>query len=314
MLEKVMEVLQTVNYRWIDDESFIYTPDEVLEKREGNCWEQVELTRKIFKDYGITVDSYYASLSDDSGKFQTHTFIVYKKDNSFLWIEHSWDRYSGIHEYVSLNELLKDVKAKLVDDFNGTGDVYAFVYQYDGLPKPMKAPEFLDYCSKQKLIKLNDPVYVYYFANKDEDMSLGILSLKYLYDNQMYDLFDKSVNIYKSSVTGNFHIPKYEGRDDDSLTREEILDGLSRYKGEYGSSYIYFFKYSDKDELIKHAKRLLNVNDIYRININDEEVQLHIKDIVYDCSDINSTDILNSNLVAISFINDYCPIKFLEKL
>lgn len=340
MLEEIINVLDSINYRFIDDETLIYTPEEVIAKKEGNCWEQVELTRKLFLDQGISVDTYFVSLIDENYKFQTHTFVVYQNNSTFYWVEHAWEMYKGVHEYDDLKTLLSDVKCKLIEDFKGKGEVFAFVYKYDKPLKPMKAPEFLNYVQRQKLIKLNDPLYFYHVVDKNADMSVGLLSLKYFYDNKMYDLFDKYAEKYKMRIVGPWNIKRYKGRVADSLKREEVLDALSEFRGKYGPSYIYFFRFPLYKELGKRIENLLKVKDIYRININDEEVQLHINDIFYGYEDSNSDNLLlqkgyyesvteeeyfskynddeemnfsKLNHISIAFDNDFCPIKFLEK-
>lgn len=85
---------------------------------------------------------------------------------------------------------------------------------------------------------------------------------------------------------------------------------------------------------------ILKSKDIYRLNINDEEVMLMIDDIFYNF-DISNRDnkllnksyyenvsleeyfskysdqdemvFANLNHIAVSFTNDFCPSKFLEK-
>ncbi|MDE5539444.1 MAG: hypothetical protein K2J20_03035 [Bacilli bacterium] len=47
----------------------------------------------------------------DSKKVFTHTFVVYEEKEKFYWFEYSWQG-EGIHEYMSLFDLLTDVRAK----------------------------------------------------------------------------------------------------------------------------------------------------------------------------------------------------------
>lgn len=337
---KVMQMLQSINYRWIDDDTYIYDASEVLEKKEGNCWEQVELERELFNKFGINVTSYYVSMSDSKGNFQTHTFIVYKKGSFYCWFEHSWTLYEGIHEYESLEALLLDVKTKLVNDFSSVDEVYAFVYEYEKPDKKMKSVEFMNYCQMQKLIKLNKTFYFYHIVDKGAEMSKGILSLKYFYDNKMYDLFDKYSEKYKHRIVNSWNIDKFKGLRESDLSREDIMEALEIFRGTFGASYIYFFKYPPFKELGSKMSELLENKDIYRININDEELMLKIEDIFYgfDESNVNKAlldrnyyenvsldeyfskycdkDEMNFaklNHIAISFTDDYCPLEFIEK-
>jgi prepilin-type processing-associated H-X9-DG protein len=58
-----------------------------------------------------------------------------------------------------------------------------------------------------------------------------------MYDNKMYDLFDKYTDKYIQRITNDWNIPKYKNKT--NLTREEILDALNIYRGKNGTSNIY---------------------------------------------------------------------------
>ena len=86
------------------------------------------------------------------------------------------------------------------------------------------------------------PLYFYHLVNKDADLSIGLLSLKYMYDHGLYEEFDKYTDKYKYRIVNSWQIEKYAGRKEESLTREEILDALNIFRGAEGTNYIYFFK------------------------------------------------------------------------
>lgn len=339
MMNNIMNILDTINYRWIDDETYIYDWSEVLKYKEGNCWEQVELERKLLTDIGINVSTYFISLSDGEN-YQTHTFLTYEESGKYVWIEHSWEKFKGIYKFDSVEELLKYVKRELIKDFSSDGEVYAFVYLYEKPEHKMKASEFLNYCSSQQLIKLNEPFYFYHVVNKNADLSKGLLSLKYMNDKGLFDLFDKYAEKYRNRIVDSWNIDKFLGRNPDSLTREEIMEGLRIFRGEFGVSYLYFFKYPVYPELGSRMEELLKYKDIVKININDEELQLLISDIFYGYEDSNSDNKLLDrkyyegvleceyfskyddskpmnfaalNHISIAFIDDYLPPRFIEK-
>lgn len=190
-------------------------------------------------------------------------------------------------------------------------------------------------------MSLEKHLYFYHIVNKNADMSKGLYSLKYLYDNKMFDLFDKYVSKYKNRIVNDWGIKEYYGMNASELTREDILDALNVFRGKYGTSYIYFFRYPLYKELGFKIKELLKVKDIYRIDINDKRVQEFIVDIFYGY-DMSSSDnqILNKkyyeeiteeeyfsmyndddelnfaklNHIAIAFKDDYVPIELLEKI
>ena len=73
MDREIMNKLEKINYRFITDDDFVYNATEVLKNNAGNCWEQVELERKLFAACGIDTQTYFVSMSDETGKYQTHT-------------------------------------------------------------------------------------------------------------------------------------------------------------------------------------------------------------------------------------------------
>ena len=70
----------------------------------------------------------------------------------------------------------------------------------------------------------------------------GLISLQYMYDNKMYNLFDKNVEKYKDRILNDWNIEKYKEKT--NLTREEYIDALNIFRGKYGANYIYFFRYA----------------------------------------------------------------------
>lgn len=115
--EKIMQIMDDIEYGFLDecgnniidydpkkwDEEFyefyyLLSPEELLDKKCGVCWDQVELERKIFEENHICVQTYFIC-TYDGDNLPSHTFLTYEKDNSFYWFEHSWGIYKGIHKY-----------------------------------------------------------------------------------------------------------------------------------------------------------------------------------------------------------------------
>lgn len=341
--ENGLNIIENNPNKWDEEfENFYYllTPEELLEKNCGVCFDQVELERKLFEEQNINTKTYFI-YTQNGDSLPSHTFLTYKKEDKHYWFEHSWGNYKGIHEYQNEKELLLDVKDKFINSHNISDDAYTFVYEYQKPQSHINCSEFYKYCESQKLIKLNIPLYFYHVVDKSADVSIGLLSLKYMYDNKMFNLFDKNTEKYKTRIVKDWNIRKYKNRDENSLTREEIIDALNIFRGKYGLSYIYFFKYPPYEGLGLKIKELLNYKDIYRININDEILQRKIIDIFYGYYNSNSNNILLNksyyenmtedeyfkeyddnmvmnfsklNHIAIAFKDDYCPIEFLEKI
>lgn len=125
--QDIMNILKDIEYGWIDinnkkhtsvDNTFsiqykLQSPEEVLTNKVGVCWDQVELERYYFEKTNYKYNTYFIAHYDNA-KCPTHTFLTYEKNNKYYWFEHSWSKYQGIHEYDSLNELLKDVREKFI--------------------------------------------------------------------------------------------------------------------------------------------------------------------------------------------------------
>lgn len=186
----------------------------------------------------------------------------------------------------------------------------------------------------------NKPLYFYHIVDKKADLSVGLLSLKYMYDHEMFAEFDEYVDKYRERIVGSWQIEKYQNRAPESLTREEIIDALKLFRGENGPSYIYFFRYPLYDGLGKKIENLLKVKDIYQIDINDQKTIAKIKEIFYgydmsndDNEQLNKEyyervseqeyfskydddlpmNFATLNHIAIAFVDDYCPMEFLKK-
>ena len=356
MIEEIMNTMEKINYgyldenennlfdendswyKYLDEKYYLLNPEELMNKKYGICWDQVELERKLFVEKNIKVETYFICIYDGINN-PTHTFLTYQDNDKFYWFEHSWNRYKGIHEYNSIKELLLDVKNRFIIDNGNDRDSYTFVYRYSKPNYHLSCSDFYKHCENGVLIELNEPLYFYHVVDKNADLSKGILSLKYMYDHHMFSLFDKYASKYTKRIVDDWNISKYKGKE--SLTREEIIDALNTFRGEYGTSYIYFFRYPLNKKLGKKIENLLEEKDIYRININSEIIQKSIKDIFYGYFDSNSDNrILDKsyyeniseeeyfsnyddtiemnfsklNHISIAFIKDYCPIEFLEKV
>lgn len=357
MNDSIMEIMDSIEYGFPDkdgnniinniqyyDEYFnefyyLQSPEELLNSKIGVCWCQVELERKLFKDkLGIDITSYWICTYDNDN-LPSHTFAVYTLNNRFYWFEHSWNKYKGIHIYDSLNELLNDIKIKHLNDHPEVSkNALTLIYKYDKPKYHISCDDFYKYIDTQELIEL-EKNYFYHLVNKDADLSKGLLSLQYMYDNNMDDMFFKYVEKYKDRITNYWNIEEY--KDKENLTKEDYINALNIFRGPYGSKYIYFFKYPPYKELGPNMENILKYKDIYRIDLNNKDVLSKIEDIFYGYDLSNSDNKLldkeyydnvgieeyfskyddNSkmnfaslNHIAISFKDGYIPIELLERV
>lgn len=339
--EKGENIIDVNPQKWDNEFSEFYylqTPDELLESKCGVCWDQVELERQLFEDNNIKIKTYFIYIIDKN-MYPSHTFLTYENNNKHYWFEHSWEKYKGLHEYESEMELLLDVKKNFIHENNYVRENnFLYIYEYSKPAKHITCGEFYKYIETQKLIKTNKPLYFYHLVNKNADMSNGIISLQYMYDKKMYDLFDKNVLKYKDRISNDWNIEKYKGKS--NLTREEYIDALNTFRGKYGANYIYFFRYPPYIKLGNKINEMSKSKDIYRININDEEIQKSMTDIFYGYDMSNNNKLLDKewyetvsqkeyfskyddslsinfstlNHISISFTNGNCPLPFLEKI
>lgn len=126
-LEEVMNLLSDIKYGYMnnagnvcysfdtfDDDYVLQSYKDILKTKTGVCFDQVELERHYLYNRDIT--SYFICYY---GEFlQSHTFLVVKEDDKYIWFEHAWEKYRGIYEYNSLDELLNDVKNKFMNEYN----------------------------------------------------------------------------------------------------------------------------------------------------------------------------------------------------
>ena len=126
-LEEVMNLLSDIKYGYMnnagnvcysfdtfDDDYVLQSYKDMLKTKTGVCFDQVELERHYLYNRDIT--SYFICYY---GEFlQSHTFLVVEENNKYIWFEHAWEKYRGIYEYNSLDELLNDVKNKFMNEYN----------------------------------------------------------------------------------------------------------------------------------------------------------------------------------------------------
>ncbi|MBR1718275.1 MAG: hypothetical protein IJ715_03285 [Bacilli bacterium] len=138
---------------WNNDFSKLYhllSPDELIKSKYGVCWDQVELERYYLDKQNIKSNTYFIVEYDDK-IYPTHTFLTVEDNNKFYWFEHSWYPYRGIHEYDSINELLKDVKLKFSKNKN-IDDIV--IYKYDKPNYKISSNEFFKHCESGKRVNI----------------------------------------------------------------------------------------------------------------------------------------------------------------
>lgn len=148
--EELLEFMDIINYdspkNW-----HLLTPNEVLKKRIGNCFDQVELEREWFKSNNYEIKTYYMMfLLPYNNPYSTHTFLVYKKDNKCYLFEHSNFNNRGIHEYNSLEDLLNTIsnihiKTNKIDHNITDEEIKTLaIYEYPKLEYGLNFEEYIE--------------------------------------------------------------------------------------------------------------------------------------------------------------------------
>lgn len=173
-IDKIMSIMNSIEYGFKDEngkniiinnpqkwdnhfENFYYLlePEELLEKKCGVCWDQVELERKLFDEENIDFKTFfiYASSGD---MLPSHTFLIYMTENRYYWFENSWAKYRGIHEYDTELSLLLDVINKFKKEHNEIDNFdNLYLYEYQKPIKHIKCDDFYKYIETQKKIEFN---------------------------------------------------------------------------------------------------------------------------------------------------------------
>ena len=78
----------------------------------------------------------------------THTFVVYEENEKFYWFESSWANDKGVHEYMSLYDLLKDIRLKFIkyNNIKFMDNDYLCVYKYKKPKFHIGLKEFYKHC------------------------------------------------------------------------------------------------------------------------------------------------------------------------
>ena len=98
---------QDFNDVWYD-EYMLSTPQEVIENKIGNCWDQTELERNWFVKHNYKVKTIYVMVNlPYENIYPTHSYLIYQdKDNSWNWFENSDFNNRGIHMKTTEEEII----------------------------------------------------------------------------------------------------------------------------------------------------------------------------------------------------------------
>ena len=158
---EILEKLQDIETGWMDIDKNIYksidkgfkkkyvlsNPEETLTNKVGTSFDLVEVERTYFKSLGLKFNTYFM-IYYESKRIYTHTFIVYEENEKFYWFESAWTNDKGVHEYMSLYDLLTDIRSKFIEynNIKFMDNDYLCVYKYKKPKFHIGLKEFYKHC------------------------------------------------------------------------------------------------------------------------------------------------------------------------
>lgn len=163
----VMKYMNNIRNDWskrfykLEDSHFfkkltVQNPKELMKRKIGICWSQVELERYLFLNTSFDTKTFFLCYYDND-KFPSHTFLTFEKNNRFYWFEHAWETYIGIHEYPTLIDLFNDVKNKFVRAIlNDDYDIKNLkLFEYEKPKYGINREQFFYHCRNGKIINMD---------------------------------------------------------------------------------------------------------------------------------------------------------------
>jgi len=102
------------NLESLDDDDFdnyrTLSPTDFDKVKKGTCWDYVEFQRDWYEDQGISHNVYY--LEADNKEKASHTILIAKVGDQFIWDESSWKAHKGLHPSKSKVSLLRTICEK----------------------------------------------------------------------------------------------------------------------------------------------------------------------------------------------------------
>lgn len=164
-IQLFLNKMKDIEYGWIDKTGYKYInhlvknkfvvdyylqkPSEVWKNQIGICWDQVEVEREFLKKQNIPFKSFLI-FYDDGLKYPNHTFVIFKLDKEYGWIENTYHNVKEeIRYYNSLQEALDDVTKEFTSENNLKilGDKLYF-YEYEKPKSGLNFEEFIHHCQK----------------------------------------------------------------------------------------------------------------------------------------------------------------------
>ena len=126
------------------------TSEETISSGVGICWDTVELIRDFLSKHNIEFKMFYSQTS--TYEDPTHTYVLYKDNGKWKWIERSWSKYQ--YNNLEFDSWLDGAKkiTKILTKELVNHHKYS-TYLLDKYPKPgCNTKEFIQFCTSRKRI------------------------------------------------------------------------------------------------------------------------------------------------------------------
>ena len=89
----------------------LMSPDEVYEKKQGSCHDQVMYEMSELRKMGFDPKAKFVmEYSNDGTGGMTHSFVYFKNGDKVSWLENAWEDRAGIKDYDSIKDIEKEIR------------------------------------------------------------------------------------------------------------------------------------------------------------------------------------------------------------
>ena len=94
-----------------NDIFYLRKPEDIIQSNIATNFEQVELERFLLSKQDISFRTYFL-LYQENIPSASHSFVIYKDNDRYYWLENAWIKYRGIHEYSTKEAAYLDIAHK----------------------------------------------------------------------------------------------------------------------------------------------------------------------------------------------------------
>lgn len=170
-IQEFLNKMKDIEYGWIDKtgkryekhlvkekfikDYYLQNPKDTWKTKIGICWDQVEVERSFLKEKNIPHQSIFM-FYDDGVKYPIHTFMLFKLDKKYGWIENTYENVKNeVQYYDSILEAIEAITKEFIRENNlkiiGNDKLYFFNYE-----KPKYGigfEEYINHCRKSLMLK-----------------------------------------------------------------------------------------------------------------------------------------------------------------